>query len=82
MKGPDTLSWAWDGPKVITSIWLTFSRWSTGFELVKLPVYYPSDEEKLDADLYAKNVSNLLSSELNLPVLNYSYDDVKYLNYR
>jgi hypothetical protein len=49
---------------------------------VKLPVYYPSQEEKLDADLYAKNVSKLLSFELKIPILYYSYDDVKYLNYR
>jgi len=66
----------------LISIWLTLCRWSTGFEIVKLPVYYPSEEEKLDADLYAKNVSKLLSSELKIPVLYYSYDDVKYLNYR
>ena len=80
--GPDSLSWTWDGPPAWKSIWLTVCRWSTGFELTKLPVYYPSEEEKNDPELYAKNVSKLFSKELGLPYLKYSFDDIKYLQYR
>ncbi|XP_054156900.1 lysophosphatidylcholine acyltransferase 1-like [Oppia nitens] len=79
--GPDTLSWTWDGTPVWQSIWLTLCRWTTGFELIKLPVYYPSDEEKNDPDLFAHNVTALLSKQLDMPYLSYSYDDVKYLSY-
>ncbi|CAG2182955.1 unnamed protein product, partial [Oppiella nova] len=53
--GPDTLSWTWDGPPVWKSIWLTLSRWSTGVELVLLPVYHPSEQELQDPELYAYN---------------------------
>lgn len=33
-----------------------------------LPVYYPSDEEKKDPVLYAKNVQELMASHLHVPV--------------
>ncbi|CAG2117716.1 unnamed protein product [Medioppia subpectinata] len=80
--GPDTLSWTWDGPAVWKSIWLTLCRFNTSLEVTKLPVYYPSPEELKDPELYAYNVSVLLSRELDLPNLYYSYDDVKYLQHK
>nr|XP_027196250.1 lysophosphatidylcholine acyltransferase 1-like isoform X2 [Dermatophagoides pteronyssinus] len=80
--GPDTLSWTWDGPNTIWSIWLTLCRWRTDLELTKLPVYTPSDLERKDPDLYARNIAKILVNELGLPCLFYSYDDARYFKYR
>ena len=79
--GPDSLSWTWDGPSTIVSVWLTLARWQTHMEVTKLPVYYPSEEEKANPDLYAANVSKVLVDELGIPCLFYSYDDVQYFKY-
>lgn len=78
----DTLSWTWDGPNTLVSIWLTLSRWRTDMELTKLPVYYPSKEEQANADLYAANVTQVLIRELKIPSLFYSFDDARYLKYK
>ncbi|OTF76027.1 lysophosphatidylcholine acyltransferase 1-like protein [Euroglyphus maynei] len=79
---PDTLIWTWDGPNTFWSIWLTLCRWRTDLELTKLPVYTPSELEKKDPDLYARNVAKVLVKELGLPCLFYSYDDSRYFKYR
>ena len=78
---PDTLSWTWNGPGTFASLWFTFARWRTYCEIIKLPVYYPSEEEKADPDLYAENVSKVFTEELNIPCLNYTFDDAKYMKY-
>lgn len=80
--GPDTLSWTWDGPSTLASIWLTLARWRTDIEVTKLPVYYPSEAEKADPDLYARNVTQVLVKELQVPCLFYSFDDARYLKYK
>jgi lysophosphatidylcholine acyltransferase / lyso-PAF acetyltransferase len=80
--GPDTLSWTWDGPPALQSIYLTLCRFSTGLKLVKLPVYYPSPEEQDDPELYANNVSELMAKQLKIPCLSYSFDDSRYLTHR
>lgn len=80
--GPDTLSWTWDGPNTFLLIWLTLARWRTDMEITKLPVYYPSEAEKQDADLYASNVSKVFEKELKIPCLFYSFDDAKFFKYR
>ncbi|KAJ6223309.1 hypothetical protein RDWZM_001854 [Blomia tropicalis] len=79
--GPDSLSWTWDGPSTLMSVWLTLSRWRTYMEITKLPVYYPNKEEKENPDLYAANVTKVLVRELQLPCLFYSFDDARYLKY-
>lgn len=79
---PDTLSWTWDGPNSMVLLWFTLARWSTHLKLVKLPVYYPNEQEKLDPDLYALNVAKIMSKELTIPCLHYSFDDAKYLRYK
>ena len=80
--GPDTLSWTWDGPPALLSMLLTLCRFSTGLTIVKLPVYYPSEEERIDAELYAENVSELMSKYLQIPSLYYSFDDSRYIAHR
>ena len=80
--GPDSLSWTWDGPSTLMSVWLTLSRWRTYMEITKLPVYYPNKEEKENPDLYAANVTKVLVRESQLPCLFYSFDDARYLKYK
>lgn len=80
--GPDTLSWTWDGPPALLSIILTLCRFSTGLQITKLPVYYPSEKERTDPELYANNVSALVSKELHIPGLCYSFDDSRFLSHR
>lgn len=80
-NSPDTLSWTWDGPSVIASLWLTLARWRTDLELTKLPVYYPSDEELKNPELFAENITNIFIEELKVPKLFYSFDDARYFKY-
>jgi len=80
--GPDSLSWTWNGPSTFASIWLTLARWRTDLEITKLPVYYPSEQEKSDPNLYAANVTRVLVEELQIPCLFYSFDDARYLKYK
>ena len=63
-------------------MWLTLARWRTDLEVTKLPVYYPTEDEKSNADLYAANVTKVLVKELQLPCLFYSFDDARYLKYK
>mmetsp|Transcript_22264 Transcript_22264/g.41744 ORF Transcript_22264/g.41744 Transcript_22264/m.41744 type:complete len:527 (+) Transcript_22264:311-1891(+) len=40
-----------------------------------LPVYYPTEEEKADPDLFAENVRQLMASKLGIPTTDHSYED-------
>ncbi|KPM08325.1 lysophosphatidylcholine acyltransferase 1-like protein, partial [Sarcoptes scabiei] len=80
--GPDTLSWTWDGSSTLLSTLLTLARWRTDLSLTKLPVYFPSDQERNDPELYALNVAKILADELQLPYMFYSYDDSRYFKYK
>lgn len=80
--GPDTLSWTWDGVSPVWSIIFTLARWQTDLEIKKLDVYYPSEEEKSNQQLYADNVERILSEDLELPCLYYSFDDARYFKYK
>ena len=46
-------------------------------ELIYLPVYHPSDEEKKDARLFANNVRDVIAAALGVPCTDHSFDDVK-----
>jgi 1-acyl-sn-glycerol-3-phosphate acyltransferase len=79
---PDTTCWAWDGPSILYSFYLTMCRFSTGIKIVKLPVYYPSEEEQNDPELYASNMSNLLANHMKIPCLYYLFEDIRYMAHR
>lgn len=79
----DTLSWTWDGPSGMLQIWLTLCRWSTGFQAIKLPICYPSEEEKQNEELFANRVCQIISDRLGISASLYSFDDVKFFtNYK
>ncbi|XP_068639690.1 lysophospholipid acyltransferase LPEAT1-like isoform X3 [Aristolochia californica] len=46
--------------------WDTISGFVNHMEVIRLPVYHPSDEEKEDPKLYASNVRKLMANEGNL----------------
>jgi len=62
---------------------------STGvkLEMIFLPVYVPSEEEKRDPRLYARNVRDLIAKELGFPAYETTFKEklayqVKYCNYK
>ncbi|CAH1188598.1 unnamed protein product [Phyllotreta striolata] len=71
----DTVTWTWDGPSVWKLLWLTLTQPYSNCEIEFLPVYTPSDEEKKDPKLFAKNVRAVMAKALGVPVTDYCYDD-------
>lgn len=51
------------------------TQWNNTMCLRFLPVYYPSEEEKLDPVLYANNVRSYMSRESGIRLSKYSLDD-------
>ncbi|KAJ0978572.1 hypothetical protein J5N97_014046 [Dioscorea zingiberensis] len=57
---------AWDSISGVRHIVLLLCQFVNYMEVVHLPVYYPSEEEKEDPKLYANNVRKLMAIEGNL----------------
>ncbi|CAO1416740.1 unnamed protein product [Diamesa hyperborea] len=77
----DTVTWTWEGPDVFTLMLRTLAQLNTFIEVEFLPVYNPSEEEKKDAALYAKNVQEVMSKALGIPLSDYTFDDCKLMEY-
>ncbi|XP_063827939.1 lysophosphatidylcholine acyltransferase [Ostrinia nubilalis] len=73
----DTVTWTWEGPGALKLLWLTLTQVHSSCEIEFLPVYYPSEEEKRDPKLYARNVRDVMAKALGIPVLDYTYDDCR-----
>ncbi|XP_066141595.1 lysophosphatidylcholine acyltransferase isoform X2 [Euwallacea fornicatus] len=73
----DTVTWTWEGPSALKLLWLTLTQPSSNCEVEFLPIYYPSEEEKRDAKLFANNVRAVMAKALGVPVVDYSYSDCK-----
>ncbi|XP_028139093.1 lysophosphatidylcholine acyltransferase isoform X1 [Diabrotica virgifera virgifera] len=71
----DTVTWTWEGPSAWKLLWLTLTQPYSNCEIEFLPVYTPSEEEKRDPKLFAKNVRAVMAKALGIPVIDYSYDD-------
>ncbi|KAF8562874.1 hypothetical protein P879_08235 [Paragonimus westermani] len=71
----DSSSWVWEGPSVWRLLWMTFTQFNTRFEIEFLPVYIPSEEERMDARLYANNVRRKMAEALQVPTCDLLYDD-------
>ncbi|OON19515.1 hypothetical protein X801_04616 [Opisthorchis viverrini] len=56
-------------------LWMTFSQFTTRFEIEFLPVYNPNSEERMDPRLYANNVRSKMAEALNIPTCDLLYDD-------
>uniref|UniRef100_A0A182SND4 Phospholipid/glycerol acyltransferase domain-containing protein n=1 Tax=Anopheles maculatus TaxID=74869 RepID=A0A182SND4_9DIPT len=77
----NTVSWTWQGPGVPVLLWRTLTAIHTGFEINFLPVYYPNEQERNDAKLYALNVRNYIAQSLGIPGTEHGYNDCKLMNY-
>ncbi|XP_072983325.1 lysophospholipid acyltransferase LPEAT1-like isoform X6 [Typha latifolia] len=54
---------AWDSISGMRHVLLLLCQFMNHIEVVRLPVYYPSEQEKEDAKLYANNVRKLMATE-------------------
>ncbi|XP_065084772.1 lysophosphatidylcholine acyltransferase isoform X2 [Ochlerotatus camptorhynchus] len=77
----DTVTWTWEGPDALQLLWRTLTQFHTFCEIEFMPVYHPSEEEKKDPKLYARNVRNLMARELGIPVSDYTFDDCKLMTF-
>lgn len=75
-SGMDTTSWTYDGLSFFTITWLTLCNLWTRIEVTKLPAYFPNQEEKSDARLFADNVRKYVSQKTGIPTTPFIFDDV------
>lgn len=61
---------AWDSMDGARHVFLLLCQFANYIEVVRLPVYYPSEQEKQDPRVYASNVRKLLATEGNLVLSN------------
>ncbi|KQK04107.1 lysophospholipid acyltransferase LPEAT1 isoform X2 [Brachypodium distachyon] len=61
---------AWDSMDGARHVFLLLCQVANYIEVVHLPIYYPSEQEKDDPRLYANNVRKLLAIEGNLTLSN------------
>ena len=59
---------SWETIRFRTHIFRTMTQFINKVSITELPVYVPSDEEKMDPRLYARNVQRLMSKQLQQPV--------------
>ncbi|GER44315.1 acyltransferase [Striga asiatica] len=57
---------AWESISGARHVILLLCQFANYIEVTKLPVYYPSEQEKADPKLYAENVRRLIAREANL----------------
>ncbi|XP_019414979.1 PREDICTED: lysophospholipid acyltransferase LPEAT1-like isoform X2 [Lupinus angustifolius] len=57
---------AWDSISGVRHVIFLLCQFVNYMEVIRLPVYYPSQQEKDDPKLYANNVRRLMASEGNL----------------
>ncbi|XP_046440192.1 lysophosphatidylcholine acyltransferase-like isoform X2 [Daphnia pulex] len=76
----DTLSWTWQGPGALELLWLTMTQFYTYCELEFLPVYVPTEEEKCNPKLFASNVRDVMAKALQVPIIDYSYEDCRLMS--
>lgn len=67
--------WSVDGPGMLGSILRMFVQFNNTMEVTFLPVYTPSEAERANPKLYARNVRDLIAKELGLPGSNHSAED-------
>lgn len=74
----DTISWTWDMPHgAATCFFASMFQWRLYPELEFLPPYTPSLEEVNDSNLFASNVRKLMARELNVPLCDVTFQDLK-----
>lgn len=62
-------------------LYLTLTQMHSSCEIEFLPVYHPSEEEKKNPKLYARNVQRLMANSLEIPVSDYTFDHCQLMNH-
>ncbi|XP_035230088.1 lysophosphatidylcholine acyltransferase 1-like [Stegodyphus dumicola] len=75
----DTITWTWDGPGALKQLWLSLSQFRIYCELEFLPVYSPTQHEKENSRLFARNVQNYVSRWIHVPASRFSVEDARFL---
>lgn len=70
------LSWTAAGPSRFKLALLALCQPYLKLTVTFLPVYVPNDEEKQDAELFARNVRAQIAKVLDIPVTSHSYEDM------
>jgi lysophosphatidylcholine acyltransferase/lyso-PAF acetyltransferase len=73
----DTVRWTWEGPSAYKVVFYTLCQFNNNLEITYLPVYSPNEEEKLDPQLFARNVREKMSDELQVLTTNHTYEDCR-----
>ncbi|MCL4127585.1 UNVERIFIED_CONTAM: hypothetical protein GTU68_036460 [Idotea baltica] len=76
----DSITWTWDGPGAVKMLWVTLCQFHNYCEIEYLPVYNPSQAEIDDPWLYARNVRQVMADALDVPVVDYTYDDCRIMH--
>ncbi|XP_061772173.1 lysophosphatidylcholine acyltransferase 1 [Nerophis ophidion] len=71
----DTITWTWQGPGAFEILWLTLCQLHNEFEIEFLPIYTPSEDEKINPALFAINVRRVMAEALGVPITDYSFED-------
>ncbi|KAK2948115.1 putative Lysophospholipid acyltransferase LPEAT1 [Blattamonas nauphoetae] len=58
---------AWDTINVISLIWETSCQFYNRFEMHVYDLYYPTEEERNDPELYSQNVGRFVAAQLGVP---------------
>ena len=73
----DSFSWTVHHIGTWTVMWMCLCQFSVKAKLTYLPVYCPSEKEKEDPKLFAKNVRNVMAEAANLPCTEHAYEDCR-----
>ena len=70
------LTWTAAGPNRLALVFHLLCQPFIKLKVHFLPVYVPNEEEKVDPELFAKNVRAEMAKVLNIPVTSHSYEDM------
>ncbi|XP_054169098.1 lysophosphatidylcholine acyltransferase 1-like [Oppia nitens] len=77
----DLKSWVEEGPSLLKILYYSLSQMWINCEIIKLEPYFPNEEEKLNASLFANNVQKVMCDELGVIQSFYTYDDVMFMGF-
>eukprot|EP00276_Gloeochaete_wittrockiana_P025284 CAMPEP_0184370300 /NCGR_PEP_ID=MMETSP1089-20130417/162742_1 /TAXON_ID=38269 ORGANISM="Gloeochaete wittrockiana, Strain SAG46.84" /NCGR_SAMPLE_ID=MMETSP1089 /ASSEMBLY_ACC=CAM_ASM_000445 /LENGTH=175 /DNA_ID=CAMNT_0026712881 /DNA_START=517 /DNA_END=1044 /DNA_ORIENTATION=- len=66
---------AWESINVFVHIFRMLTQFRNYVEVIHLPTYVPSTEEKNDLNLYAENVRKFMAEKLSLRCTDHTYKD-------
>ncbi|KAK2954780.1 putative Lysophospholipid acyltransferase LPEAT2 [Blattamonas nauphoetae] len=61
------LNMAWDSISAVSLVWETACQFYCRFELHVFDLYYPSESEQADPELYSQNVGKFIAYQLGVP---------------